>query len=110
MKKIEAFIKPFKLEDVKAALADIEIEICCIVDAQELSHHRTYADAFRGTAYEMDIMPRTLVLIYAENERVNTIISCIQETASTGHSGDGRIFVSPVEVVVPVDAVELEPQ
>jgi nitrogen regulatory protein P-II 1 len=110
MKKIEAFIKPFKLNEVKMALAAAQVHAFHIFDAQELSNHQTYTDVYRGTEYQMDHNPRTMLIVYTEDEEVDAIIDSIQQAGQTDNPGDGRIAVSPVDRMIRVDAGELEPQ
>lgn len=110
MKKIEAYIKPFKLYEVKKALTDAQVNVFRILDTQELSSQQTYMDVYRGTEYEVDNSPRTMLIIYAADNRVDAIVACIQEACQTEHRGDGRIAVTPVERMILIDTAELEPQ
>ncbi len=110
MKKIEAFIKPFTLEAIKAALANASIEIFRIYDAQELNTVSTYTDVYRGTSYEMDAIPRIVIVIFAQEGDVDRIVELIQEAGQTEHLGDGSIIVSSVEQIVMVNQKDPEPQ
>ena len=110
MKKIEAYIKPFTLEAIRASLSEANIDIFHIFEAQELNASNTYTDIYRGTAYEMDVMPRTALIIFARESEVEKIIQIIQESGQTEHAGDGSIIVSSVEQVIQVDQKEPEAQ
>ena len=110
MKKIEAFVKPFTLEAIKAALAEADVEVFRILQAQELSSVRTHAEVYRGTEYEMDVAPRVLIVVLVEDERTDAMIRLIQEAGQTDHPGDGRIIVTSVEQLVHIDEGELELQ
>ena len=110
MKKVEAFIKPFTLDAIKAAFADSGIEVFRIVQAHELSSRRTHAEVYRGTEYEMDVTPRVLIVAIVEDNRVEAVIQLIQAHCQTDHPNDGWIVVGPVENLIPIDTHELEPQ
>lgn len=110
MKKIEAFVKPFTLESVKKALAQASIEIFHIFDAQELSTVNTYTDIYRGTSYEMDVIPRIAVVLFTEEENVERVIQRIQYAARTENDRDGAIIVSPVDQIIPISEPEPEPR
>lgn len=110
MKKIEAFVKPFTLEAIKAALAEVGVDVFRILQAQELSSVSTHAEVYRGTEYAMDVAPRVLLVVLVDDVRVDGIVDLLQEAGRTEHPGYGEIIVTPVERAVPIFAGELEPQ
>ncbi len=100
MKKIEAVIKPFKLEDVKDALAQAGITGMTVSDVKGYGRQQGHSELYRGAEYVVDFLPKIkLELVVAEKD-VDSIISVIMESAKTGKIGDGKIFVSPVEKIV----------
>jgi nitrogen regulatory protein P-II 1 len=100
VKKIEAVIKPFKLEDVKDALTEAGITGMTVSDVKGYGRQQGHSELYRGAEYVVDFLPKIkLELIVAEAE-VDSTIAVITEAAKTGKIGDGKIFVSPVEKVV----------
>ena len=100
MKKIEAIIKPFKLEDVKDSLSEAGITGMTVSDVKGYGRQQGHSELYRGAEYVVDFLPKIkLELIVAENQVDNTI-SIITESAKTGKIGDGKIFVSSIEKVV----------
>ncbi len=100
MKKIEAVIKPFKLEDVKDALAQAGVTGMTVSDVKGYGRQQGHSELYRGAEYVVDFLPKIkLELVVAEKD-VDSIISVIMESAKTGKIGDGKIFVSPVEKTV----------
>lgn len=100
MKKIEAIIKPFKLEDVKDALSNISVEGMTITEVKGFGRQKGHREIYRGAEYVVDFLPKVKVEIVAEDSKAEQILSIIQKTAGTGNIGDGKIFVSPVEEAV----------
>ncbi len=106
MKKIEAIIKPFKLEDVKEALSEMGITGMTVSDVKGYGRQQGHSELYRGAEYVVDFLPKIkLELIVAEgnvDETINTIV----EAAKTGKIGDGKIFVSPIERVLRIRTEE----
>ena len=102
MKKIEAIIKPFKLDDVKEALNSIGIQGMTISDVKGYGRQKGHKEIYRGAEYVVDFIPKIKVEIVIEAERVEEVIKTIQDAANTGKIGDGKVFVLSVEEAVRV--------
>jgi nitrogen regulatory protein P-II 1 len=102
MKKIEAIIKPFKLDDVKEALNNIGIKGMTISEVKGYGRQKGHKEIYRGAEYIVDFIPKAKLEIIVEAEQVDKIVEHIREAASTGKIGDGKIFVLPVEEVIRV--------
>lgn len=100
MKKIEAIIKPFKLEDVKDALTNLEITGMTVSEVKGYGRQQGHSELYRGAEYVVDFLPKVKVDIIVKDEEVEPAIAAITEAARTGKIGDGKIFVSSVERVV----------
>jgi nitrogen regulatory protein P-II 1 len=97
MKKIEAVIKPFKLEDVKDALVDIDISGMTITEVRGYGRQQGHTELYRGAEYVVDFLPKVKVEIVVKEEDEDAAIEAIISAAKTGKIGDGKIFVSSVE-------------
>lgn len=102
MKKIEAIIKPFKLDEVKVALNDIGIKGLTITEVKGYGRQKGHAEVYRGAEYIVEFIPKIKLEIIIDAERVDEVVNTIVETARTGKIGDGKIFVSPVDEVLRV--------
>ena len=102
MKKIEAIIKPFKLDDVKEALNAIGIKGMTITEVKGYGRQKGHKEIYRGAEYIVDFIPKAKMEIIVEATQVAEIIKTIQKAAHTGKIGDGKIFVLPVEDVIRV--------
>ncbi|HEX9920473.1 MAG TPA: P-II family nitrogen regulator [Candidatus Methylomirabilis sp.] len=100
MKKIEAIIKPFKLEEVKAALSDINITGMTIMEVRGFGRQKGHTEIYRGAEYNIDFVPKIMIQIIVEEEKAAQVVETIERTARTGTIGDGKIFVLPVEEAV----------
>ncbi len=100
MKKIEAIIKPFKLDDVKKGLSDLGIKGMTISEVKGFGRQRGHKEVYRGAEYQVDFVAKIKVEIAVEAEMVADVLKVIQESARTGDIGDGKIFVIPVEEVI----------
>src|SRR5207249_10534159 len=100
MKKIEAIIKPFKLEDVKAALTELGIEGMTVTEVKGFGRQKGHTEIYRGSEYTVDFLPKIKVEIVLADSLVESATSAIVKAAKTGKIGDGKIFVSPVEEAV----------
>ncbi len=100
MKKIEAIIKPFKLEDVKDALTEAGITGMTVSDVKGYGRQQGHSELYRGAEYVVDFLPKIKLELIIEDESVDSIIQVITEAAKTGKIGDGKIFVSPIQRVV----------
>ena len=106
MKKLEAIIKPFKLDDVKQALNDIGIMGMTVSEVKGYGRQKGHKEIYRGAEYVVDFMPKLKVEIVADDSRIDEIIETICKTANTGKIGDGKIFVLPVYEVVRIRTQE----
>ena len=102
MKKIEAIIKPFKLDDVKEALNDIGIQGMTISEVKGYGRQKGHKEIYRGAEYVVDFIPKVKIEIVVESTRADDVIAKIEEAANTGKIGDGKIFVFPVEQAIRV--------
>ena len=102
MKKIEAIVKPFKLDDVKDGLAEIGINGMTISEVKGYGRQKGHTEIYRGAEYVVDFIPKVKIEVVVAAERVAEVVDKIRETANTGKIGDGKIFVLPVERVVRV--------
>ncbi|MCH8493456.1 nitrogen regulatory protein P-II [Aliidiomarina sp.] len=100
MKKIEAIIKPFKLDDVRAALSDVGIAGMTVSEVKGFGRQRGHTELYRGAEYMVDFLPKVKLEIVVVDDDVERCIEAIIETAQTGKIGDGKIFVSAVERVI----------
>lgn len=102
MKKIEAIIKPFKLDDVKEALNEIGIQGMTITEVKGYGRQKGHKEIYRGAEYVVDFVPKIKIDILVQKERVDAVVDAICKAANTGKIGDGKIFVLPVEQVIRV--------
>jgi len=100
MKKIEAIIKPFKLDDVREALADINITGMTVTEVKGFGRQKGHTELYRGAEYMVDFLPKVKLDIVVPDEQVERCIEAIMKTAQTGRIGDGKIFVFDVERVI----------
>jgi nitrogen regulatory protein P-II 1 len=100
MKKIEAVIKPFKLDDVKDALAETGVKGLTVVEAKGFGRQKGHTELYRGAEYVVDFLPKVKVEVVIEDSQVERVIEAIQKAAHTGRIGDGKIFVSPIEEAI----------
>jgi len=109
MKKIEAIIKPFKLDEVKEALAEIGIEGMTVSDVKGFGRTGGKREVYRGAEYIVDFVPKTKLEIVVKEEQVRMVVEAIERAARTGRIGDGKIFVLPVEHAVRIRTGETGP-
>lgn len=99
MKKIEAIIKPFKLDDVKNALNDLGIKGMTVTEVRGYGRQRGHTEIYRGTEYQVEFLPKIKIDIVVESDMADKVIEEIIASAATGKIGDGKIFVLPIESV-----------
>lgn len=102
MKKIEAILKPFKLDDVKEALSDIGIYGMTVTEVNGYGRQKGHKEIYRGAEYVVDFVPKIKIEIVVSDERTDETIETVRTAANSGKIGDGKIFVSPVEQVIRV--------
>lgn len=100
MKLVTAIIKPFKMDDVRAALSDIGVQGVTATEVKGFGRQRGHTELYRGAEYVVDFLPKLKLEIAAPEEQVDAIVEAIIASASTGKIGDGKIFVAPLEQVV----------
>ena len=100
MKKIEAIIKPFKLDEVKESLSKIGINGMTVLDSKGFGRQKGHTELYRGAEYVVDFLPKVKLEIIVREEQVAEVVEAIQEAAKTGRIGDGKIFVSNIEEVI----------
>ena len=100
MKKIEAIIKPFKLDEVKEALQEVGLQGITVTEAKGFGRQKGHAELYRGAEYIVDFLPKVKIEIIATDSLIPKIIETIETSAKTGRIGDGKIFVTPVEEVI----------
>jgi nitrogen regulatory protein P-II 1 len=106
MKKIEAIIRPFKLDDVREALSEIGVRGMTLTEVKGYGRQKGHTELYRGSEYKIDFLPKIKIEIIAADAMVENIVSAIVKAARTGQVGDGKIFVSPVEDVIRVRTEE----
>lgn len=106
MKKIEAIIKPFKLEDVKEALGEVGIEGMTVCEVKGFGRQKGHTEIYRGSEYTVDFLPKIKIEIVVADDQVETGVNTIIESAKTGKIGDGKVFVSNVEEAVRIRTSE----
>ena len=100
MKKIEAIIKPFKLDEVKERLAEIGVHGMTVTEVKGFGRTGGKKEVYRGSAYVVDFVPKVKLEIIVTDDHVRQVVAAITEAARTGRIGDGKIFVSPVDEVI----------
>ena len=100
MKKIETIIKPFKLEDVKDALAEAGITGMTVTDVKGYGRQQGHSELYRGAEYVVDFLPKIKLDLVVAGEDVDSVVKLIVDAAKTGKIGDGKIFVSPIEKII----------
>jgi len=100
MKKIEAIIKPFKLEEVKDALADLGIEGMTVSEVKGFGRQKGHTEIYRGSEYTVDFLPKIKIEVVLGDALVEGALAAIVKAAKTGKIGDGKVFVSPVEEAI----------
>ena len=100
MKKIEAIIRPFKLDEVKEALQEVGLQGITVTEAKGFGRQKGHTELYRGAEYVVDFLPKVKVEVVLSDETVEAAIEAIRNAAQTGRIGDGKIFVSNVEEVI----------
>ncbi|PIE20120.1 MAG: transcriptional regulator [Proteobacteria bacterium] len=109
MKKVEAIIKPFKLDEVKEALSEVGIEGMTVSDVKGFGRTGGKREVYRGAEYIVDFVPKTKLEIVVREEQVRMVVEAIERAARTGKIGDGKIFVTPVEHTLRIRTGETGP-
>ena len=108
MKKIEAIIKPFKLDEVREALSEVGITGLTVTEVKGFGRQKGHTELYRGAEYVVDFLPKIKIEIVVKGDQTDAAIEAIVKAARTGKIGDGKIFVSPVEQVVRIRTGETD--
>ena len=108
MKKIEAVIKPFKLDDVREALSELEITGMTVIEVKGFGRQKGHTELYRGAEYIVDFLPKVKIELIVSDDRADACIDAICNAARTGKIGDGKIFVTSVEKTVRIRTGELD--
>ena len=106
MKKLEAIIKPFKLEEVKEALAELGVEGMTVTEVKGFGRQKGHTEIYRGSEYTVDFLPKVKIEIVLSDEIADKAVTTIVNAAKTGKIGDGKVFVLPVEYAVRIRTEE----
>jgi nitrogen regulatory protein PII len=106
MKKIEAIIKPFKLEDVKDALSGLGVEGMTVSEVKGFGRQKGHTEIYRGSEYTVDFLPKIKIEVVVADNRASEAVDAIVKAAKTGKIGDGKVFVSPIENAVRIRTEE----
>jgi nitrogen regulatory protein P-II 1 len=108
MKKIEAIIKPFKMDEVKSALMDLGVQGMTVVEVKGFGRQKGHTEIYRGSEYTVDFLPKIKIEVVVADGQVNQVVEAIIKSAQTGKIGDGKIFVSSVEKVIRIRTGETD--
>ncbi|MEE8351857.1 MAG: P-II family nitrogen regulator [Rhodospirillales bacterium] len=100
MKKIEAIIKPFKLDEVKDALHEVGLQGITVIEAKGFGRQKGHTELYRGAEYVVDFLPKVKIELIIEDDMLERAVEAIQQAAHTGRIGDGKIFISSVEEAI----------
>ena len=100
MKKVEAIIKPFKLDDVKAALSAVAVQGMTVTEVQGFGRQKGHKEVYRGAEYVVELVPKIKIEVVVQDGALTRVVETIAKAAQTGKIGDGKIFVTPVEETV----------
>ena len=106
MKKIEAIIKPFRMEDVKQALTELGVEGLTTIDVKGFGRQKGHTELYRGSEYTIDFVPKVLIILVVADTLVESAVSAIVKAAKTGAIGDGKIFVSTIDEAIRIRTQE----
>ena len=110
MKKIEAIIKPFKLDEVKEALQDVGVQGLSVIEVKGFGRQKGHTELYRGAEYVVDFLPKVKLEIVVDDDLVDQAVEAIIDAAKTDKIGDGKIFVSPVEQAIRIRTGETGPE
>jgi nitrogen regulatory protein P-II 1 len=108
MKKIEAIVKPFKMDDVREALAEIGVSGMTVAEVKGFGRQKGHTELYRGAEYVVDFLPKVKIEVVITDEKVDACLEAIVKSARTGKIGDGKIFVTNVEKVVRIRTGEVD--
>ncbi|MDX2290381.1 MAG: P-II family nitrogen regulator [Hyphomicrobiaceae bacterium] len=108
MKLLTAIIKPFKLEDVRAALTDLGVQGLTVTEVKGYGRQKGHTEIYRGAEYAVSFLPKIKIDVVLPNDLVNKAVEAVQAAAKTGQIGDGKVFISPIEHAVRVRTGEVD--
>jgi nitrogen regulatory protein PII len=108
MKLVVAIIKPFKLDDVREALAEVGVQGITVTEVKGFGRQKGHTELYRGAEYVVDFLPKIKLEVAVASEQVERVVDAIQQSARTGKIGDGKIFVSALEQVIRIRTGELD--
>jgi len=97
MKKIEAYVRPFKLDDVKSALMEIGVKGMTVSEVKGFGRQKGHTELYRGSEYHVDFLPKSKIEVFVADDQADAVVDMIVKVAKTGQVGDGKIFILPVE-------------
>jgi len=100
MKLITAIVKPFKLDDIRQAVADIGIQGITVTEVKGFGRQRGHTELYRGAEYVVDFLPKTTIEMTVDDDVVEQVVEAVINTARTGKIGDGKIFITPLEQII----------
>ena len=108
MKMVMAIIKPFKLDDVREALSDVGVTGVTVTEVKGFGRQKGHTELYRGAEYVVDFLPKMKVEVAVTDDQLERVVDAIQRAANSGKTGDGKIFVSPLEQVIRIRTGELD--
>jgi nitrogen regulatory protein P-II 1 len=106
MKKIEAIIKPFKLDEVKSALGEVGVQGMTVIEVKGFGRQKGHTETYRGSEYTLDFLPKVKIEVVLEDAQLNAAMEAIIKAARTGKIGDGKLFISTLDEVVRIRTAE----
>ncbi len=106
MKKVEAIIKPFKLEEVKSGLSEIGVEGMTVTEVKGFGRQKGHTEIYRGSEYTVDFLPKVKLEVVVSDEKLDTVVKSILSNAKTGKIGDGKIFILNIETAIRIRTEE----
>jgi nitrogen regulatory protein P-II 1 len=107
MKKIEAIIKPYKVDEVKEALQEVGVTGMSVIEAKGFGRQKGHTEIYRGSEYTVDFLPKSKLELVVEDDKVDEVIEAIIKAAKTGKVGDGKIFVSDIQKAIRIRTGDL---
>ena len=109
MKKVEAIIKPFKLEEVKEALAEVGVQGMTVTEVKGFGRQKGHTEIYRGSEYTVDFLPKVKIEIIVDDDQADSVAEVIVKSANTGKIGDGKVFISGVDQAIRIRTGETGP-
>ena len=106
MKKIEAIVKPFKLEEIKDALGDIGVEGMTVIEAKGFGRQKGHTEIYRGSEYTVDFLPKIKIEVVLADDQAEQAVAAIIRSARTGKIGDGKVFISTIDEAIRIRTAE----